>query len=77
MLDTGVDVTHPEFQGRARWGASFVDNNATIDEHGHGTHVAGTIASKSFGVAKKTNIIAVRVLGSKGHGDTATVCAGL
>ncbi len=77
MLDTGVDVTHPEFQGRARWGASFVENHSNVDVKGHGTHVAGIIASQFFGVAKKANIIAVRVLNNEGKGNTIDVCAGL
>ncbi|KAJ3089154.1 hypothetical protein HK102_007062 [Quaeritorhiza haematococci] len=77
VVDTGVDVNHPEFEGRARWGASFVENGAQEDGQGHGTHVAGTIGSKTFGVAKKANIIAVRVLGSDGSGDTAGVIAGM
>lgn len=60
-----------------KWGASFVENGAEIDGNGHGTHVAGTIGSKTFGVAKKANIIAVRVLDSNGAGTLAGVIAGI
>jgi subtilisin family serine protease len=75
-VDTGVDITHSEFEGRAVWGANFADSN-DIDCQGHGTHVAGTIGSKSFGVAKKTNLIAVKVLGCNGSGSYSGVLKGL
>ena len=77
VVDGGVKVEIPDFQGRAVWGASFVDRNATKDDGGHGTHVAGTIGSKTYGVAKKANIIAVRVIGKRGQGSSITVCQGL
>lgn len=76
VVDTGVDITHSEFEGRAVWGANFADSN-DIDCQGHGTHVAGTIGSKSFGVAKKTNLIAVKVLGCNGSGSYSGVLKGL
>jgi subtilisin family serine protease len=45
VLDTGVRVTHVEFEGRARFGASFNGQPGTGDDNGHGTHVAGTLSS--------------------------------
>ncbi|KAJ2919609.1 hypothetical protein MD484_g772, partial [Candolleomyces efflorescens] len=65
VVDTGVLVSHSQFGGRARWGASFV--GTSTDGHGHGTHCAGTAAGSQFGVAKKANIIAVQVLNSSGY----------
>jgi subtilisin family serine protease len=63
VIDTGVDAAHPDFEGRVVAGFNAVDPsapNATADLEGHGTHVAGTIASKTWGVAKQATIIPVR-----------------
>jgi len=76
VLDTGVLTTHTEFGGRAEFGANFVDNVDT-DENGHGSHVAGTIAGNTFGVAKKANIVAVKVLGAQGQGSNGGVIDGM
>lgn len=46
VIDTGINIDHPEFQGRADFGVSFTDDG-DADGNGHGTHCAGTIASKS------------------------------
>ena len=48
-----------------------------MDANGHGTHCAGTIASKTYGVAKKANVYAVKVLGSNGSGTMSDVIAGV
>lgn len=76
IIDTGVTVNHPEFQGRARVGKSF-SNDGTKDGNGHGTHVAGTIGSKTYGVAKNVTLIAVKVLDNQGSGSTSNVIAGI
>lgn len=47
------------------------------DDMGHGTHVAGTIGSNTWGVAKKTTLFAVRVLDRYGSGTNAEVLAGM
>lgn len=57
--------------------ADFTHEGNFIDGYGHGTHVAGTIGSATWGVAKKTIIFAVRVLDSNGWGTNADVVAGL
>ena len=54
VIDTGIKINHEEFEGRASWGKTFVDEG-DFDADGHGTHCAGTIAGKTFGVAKKAN----------------------
>ncbi|KAG8944826.1 subtilisin-like serine protease, partial [Tulasnella sp. 419] len=75
VLDTGIYVEHETFEGRAKWGYSAVSGNT--DGHGHGTHCAGTIAGKQFGVAKKANVIAVKVLSDSGSGSTSGIIAGI
>jgi cerevisin len=47
------------------------------DGNGHGTHVAGTIGSKTYGVAKQVDIVAVKVLDNRGSGTTSNVIAGI
>jgi subtilisin family serine protease len=78
ILDTGIDTAHPEFQGRAHLGANFVPNEeGDGDNGGHGTHVAGIVGSRSYGVAKRTNLVSVKVLPSNGLGTVSAVLAGL
>ncbi len=78
VIDTGIRITHNEFGGRAHSGYSAVnDGNGTNDCQGHGTHVAGTIGSKRFGVAKMVDLFAVRVLNCFGSGTVSAVIAGI
>ena len=77
VLDTGIRTTHVDFGGRASWGANFVPDSADTDEHGHGTHVAGTAVGATFGVAKKANVVAVKVLGADGNGSNGGVLEGM
>lgn len=67
VIDTGIYVDHPDFEGRAKFLSNQVDSDDT-DGNGHGTHVAGTIGSKTYGVAKKTQLFAVKVLDASGSG---------
>ncbi|MEU8658180.1 S8 family peptidase [Actinoplanes philippinensis] len=70
VIDTGVRTSHREFGGRARSGWDFVDGDATANDcHGHGTHVAGTIGGRTYGVAKDVKLVALRVLGCDGSGS--------
>ncbi|MEU5695650.1 S8 family serine peptidase [Actinosynnema sp. NPDC020468] len=67
VLDSGIRKTHAEFEGRASDGYDFVDEDGTAQDcFGHGTHVSGTIGGKTYGVAKKTKLVAVRILGCDG-----------
>lgn len=68
VIDSGVNVKHVEFEGRAFVGKTFEGDNDR-DENGHGSHVAGTIAGKTYGVAKKANIIALKVFDGSGKGS--------
>ncbi|MCX4905279.1 S8 family peptidase [Streptomyces sp. NBC_00878] len=78
VLDTGVRITHKDLRGRASHGWDFVDNDAVAqDGQGHGTHVAGTIAGTTYGVAKQADIVAVRVLDDTGTGTLSQVIAGI
>jgi subtilisin family serine protease len=52
-------------------------NLIITDLLGHGTHVAGIIGSKTFGVAKKVNLISVKVLSNKGYGKIKDVINGI
>ncbi|KZT72431.1 serine-type endopeptidase [Daedalea quercina L-15889] len=77
VIDTGINVAHIEFEGRATWGKTVPQNDEDVDANGHGTHCAGTIASRRYGVAKAANVIAVKVLGSNGSGTMSDVMAGV
>ncbi|MEU6737492.1 S8 family peptidase [Streptomyces physcomitrii] len=78
VIDTGVRTTHSDFEGRASSGYDAVDgDDDASDGHGHGTHVAGTLAGAAHGVAKKAQVVGVRVLDDNGSGTTEQVVAGI
>ncbi|MDX2395050.1 S8 family serine peptidase [Streptomyces sp. DK15] len=68
ILDSGIDYAHTEFGGRATFGFDAIgDGRNGQDCNGHGTHVAGTVAGKTYGVASKASLVSVRVLGCDGR----------
>ncbi len=75
VIDTGVDRDHPEFDGRMGESYNAVGDSVD-DDHGHGTHVAGTIAGATFGVARAVVVHAVRVL-RNGSGSDSDVIEGI
>ncbi len=88
VIDTGIDYTHPDLAAAYAGGYDFVnDDNDPLDDQGHGTHVAGTIAAQDdepnalagslIGTAPKVSIYAVKVLDNRGSGSSADVAAGI
>ncbi|KAI8153208.1 Alkaline protease 1 [Colletotrichum sp. SAR 10_70] len=73
VFDTGIRLSHEEFEGRARFGINGVTGSTeqtgtNSDTSGHGTHVAATIVGKTYGVAKKATVVDVKVF----DGDTGS-----
>jgi len=77
VIDTGVNVNHVDFGGRASWGSTIPENDQDMDGNGHGTHCAGTIGGNRYGVAKQANVVAVKVLRSNGSGTMSDVVRGV
>jgi len=77
VIDTGINVDHHDFDGRAKWGITIPKFDQDADRNGHGTHCAGIIGGRSHGIAKNVNLIAVKVLRSNGYGTTSDVVAGV
>lgn len=75
-IDTGIDASHPEFEGRASVGFDATGGDGH-DAQGHGTHTAGTIASKTYGVAQQAKVVGVKVLGDDGSGTTEDIIKGM
>lgn len=82
VIDTGIMTTHNEFRtatgaSRATCPYSAIKSETCADQHGHGTHVGGTVGGKTYGVAKEASIIGVKVLNATGYGTDAEVIAGI
>ncbi|CAN5793458.1 S8 family peptidase [soil metagenome] len=78
IIDTGINFTHVEYAGRASTGIDEVTSGGTAaDCNGHGSHVSGTVAGTTYGVAKNAKLVAVRVLDCSGSGSTTGVIAGI
>lgn len=78
VFDTGIRLTHQEFEGRARFGINGVTNStdpsgANKDTDGHRTHCAATVAGKTYGVAKKASLVDVKVLDGEVGSISATL----
>ncbi len=78
IIDTGIDLDHPNFGGRIQFGFDAMgDGRNGNDCNGHGTHVAGTTSSSTWGVAKNSTAWAVRVFGCSGSTATSNIIAGM
>ncbi len=84
ILDTGVNLNHPEFAGRLLPGYDFInEDNDPSDDHGHGTHVAGIAAAAlnnqagGAGICPNCTILPVKVLDGGNKGTWGTVAAGI
>jgi hypothetical protein len=76
VIDTGIDVKHPEFEGRAEWLANFADN-VDSDCQSHGTHCSGLVGSKTYGSCRDAKLFAVKVLNCQGSGSLSGVIKGI
>ncbi|MQS09789.1 S8 family peptidase, partial [Streptomyces alkaliphilus] len=76
IVDTGIRYTHNDFGGRARFGYDAFGGNGS-DGNGHGTHVAGTAAGTAYGVAKRADLVSVKVLNNSGSGTVQSVVNGI
>lgn len=84
VLDTGLDLTHPDLAGRTVVTRSFVPGEEVQDGHGHGTHCIGTACGPrkvdggpGYGVAVKSDIYAGKVLGDAGSGADGGILSGI
>ncbi|MEU6315491.1 S8 family peptidase [Streptomyces sp. NPDC047014] len=76
LLDSGLRTSHEQFQGRAAIGVDKVgDGRNGADCTGHGTHVAGTVGGKDFGVAKGAKLVSVRVTDCRDRASTSAIIA--
>jgi subtilisin family serine protease len=84
VLDTGFDLTHPDFIGRKLISKSFIENQEVQDAHGHGTHCIGTACGPlsppifpRYGVAYDAEIYVGKVLSNEGSGSDRQILAGI
>ncbi|CAK7912883.1 subtilase-type proteinase Rrt12p [[Candida] anglica] len=76
VIDSGININHPEFGGRAQRGADFTGEGSG-DYNGHGTHVAGLIGSNTYGVSKNVRLVEVKALNKYGAGSLSTIISAI
>lgn len=73
IVDSYLDISHPEFEGRARVGIKVVGGQSNM----HGTHVAGLVGGRRVGVNRQAQLVSVQVLNDDGFGSWQEIIAGL
>ncbi|MEM9383463.1 MAG: S8 family peptidase [Pseudomonadota bacterium] len=76
VIDTGIRTSHVDYAGRAVWGADCIGTGLS-DNNGHGTHVAGTVGSATWGVAKDATLVAVKVCNGGGSCPNSAITCGI
>ncbi|ORX77111.1 subtilisin-like protein [Anaeromyces robustus] len=87
VVDTGVNADHSSFldklgydtvdKKRVILGKNYLESEGIEDKNGHGTHVAGIIGSTTWGVAKRVNIVSVKVMNKKGSGKWSDIISAI
>ena len=89
VIDTGIDLSHPEFEGvNVRWADLVNDRPTAYDDNGHGTHVAGILVAQGVfgtifsgfrlkGVAPGADLIVIKAIDASGKGDESRVARGV
>lgn len=85
ILDTGLDVGHPDFAGRRILAQSFIPGESPLDGNGHGTHTCGTACGPAtprtpgarYGIAHQCDILIGKVLSNAGSGPTGGILNGI
>jgi len=83
ILDTGVDLSHPDLQGKVIASVNFSDSSTASDLNGHGTHVAGIVGAATnnsqgmAGLGYNTSVMNVKVLGDNGTGGYSWIAQGV
>ncbi|HPP01170.1 MAG TPA: S8 family serine peptidase [bacterium] len=83
VIDTGIDYTHPDLAANVKGGWDFVNKDDNpMDDHGHGTHVSGTIAARDdnsgvVGMAPEASLYGLKVLSASGSGYADDVARAL
>ncbi|KAF9978772.1 hypothetical protein BGZ73_000419 [Actinomortierella ambigua] len=77
VIDSGIKLDHPEFEGRARHGKNVMEGSPDTDEYSHGTHVASTIGGRFAGVAREVSLVSVKMVDKKGWSSSSHIASAI
>lgn len=84
VVDTGIDLDHPEFAGKLTKGYNVIeDTDNPMDDNGHGTHVAGIIAARAnngdgiAGITWNSRLMPIKAIGADGSGTAFDIAQGI